>query len=240
MRRVKTTATELHEPPMSPPRTAGAGDGPGSPCAEGRAVAASLQPASNDAWPRPEAWVQAAKLGCARRNPKRASLLPKKAKRSASLPSHLCLAAAPRHLERIFLREQITQWYLSVTELNSVASCVMTELPVSLFICHRGKSDTDNVRLGFEHEGLPALGCFLAPRRSWSWREAVGLASADVQLRCEEMVFDAGKEFRWHQDSTLQFISTGQWLHVDPSSPAAISFHAINKSSWEALPARSS
>lgn len=102
---------------------------------------------------------------------------------------------APAHCMRVFLRDKASQRYVSIAELGVDASvaCVMTERPVSLFICHSSPSASSSsgkgpkrspladgsstkggrdgygssvVTLGFEHEGVPAFQRFLSLRRS--------------------------------------------------------------------------
>lgn len=157
---------------------------------------------------------------------------------------------------RAFLRDQRSQRYLSVAELNSAVACVMTSRPASLFVCHHVLRPSGRSRkgaspkveegvggesvvplatsvLGFEHEGIPAFQCFLTCRRRW--RNPL-VSGATHELRCEGSGFGRGEEFQWHPNSTLQHMPTGLWLYVDPSNPVEVILHASKKSVWEALP----
>jgi len=161
-------------------------------------------------------------------------------------------AAAPRHLTRVFLCEETTGWYLSVTQdeertwqhdllltSRNGISCVMTEEPVSLFVCHRGVDTSGAATVDFEHEGLPALGSFLSACRSWGNALGFPKAGSSESLLCEKRGSISGEEFLWHPNSTIQHVSTGRWLYMDPSVPGSVTLHASKKSVWVSLPATS-
>ncbi|CAJ1380066.1 unnamed protein product [Effrenium voratum] len=140
-------------------------------------------------------------------------------------------AAAPeiRHEARIFLRELQTQRYLSVVQKNRSVEPIMTERPVSLFVTHLNQDDS----LGFEHEGLPALGKFLSAG-------LLELVSSWVGVESHSVSCDGGlgrsSDFKWHPDATLQHVSSGLWLYVDPAKPDVLMLHKFYKSQWEAAP----
>jgi len=160
---------------------------------------------------------------------------------------------------RIFLREcQSLRWLTVIERSTSDIACTMTECAASLFVCHRS-SDQEceaafeedaaghqevwgadaNSRLGFEHEGVPACGRFLAVRPDWrqgSLRDAL-LGSGDLQLRCTGRQFGRQEEFRWCKGDTVQHLPSGLWLYVDPQLPEQVLLNPLKGSSWEALPA---
>eukprot|EP00931_Biecheleriopsis_adriatica_P012711 TRINITY_DN113915_c0_g1_i1.p1 TRINITY_DN113915_c0_g1~~TRINITY_DN113915_c0_g1_i1.p1 ORF type:complete len:272 (+),score=34.23 TRINITY_DN113915_c0_g1_i1:64-816(+) len=140
----------------------------------------------------------------------------------------------PRHHERTFLREKMSSRYLSVSGKNSEERCVMTDVPASLFICHRSRQNSKGATMSFEHEGMPAFGGFLVPRTSW--QTMLGLGNEPRSLLCESGGSDSSKEFEWQLDSTLQHVSTGLWVYVDPSMPDEVILHPVKKSVWEAVP----
>lgn len=156
--------------------------------------------------------------------------------------------APPADEARVFLRERVSQRYLTIAEYQSAECCMMTETVVSLFVCHHSCSsesgdaneDADDskgmnelahgVELGFEHEGVPALGRFLTCRRSW-------LPRGDPELSCKGWDLSRNEEFHWHPDATIQHVNSGRWLYVDPDAPDKVAMHLSTKSSWEVLPA---
>mmetsp|Transcript_88442 Transcript_88442/g.250698 ORF Transcript_88442/g.250698 Transcript_88442/m.250698 type:complete len:299 (+) Transcript_88442:134-1030(+) len=157
-------------------------------------------------------------------------------------------APPPAQDARVFLREKRSGLFLTIAELpaREREGCVMTAQACSLFIVSRGHQSAppDEVNddifvpeagatLGFEHEGVPAFGRFLACRRPWQQ----ALAGGGLQLCCTGKRFGRQEEFRWDVGSALQHVPSGLWLYVDPAFPAEISVRAMERSAWEALPA---
>eukprot|EP00927_Polykrikos_kofoidii_P049497 TRINITY_DN43545_c0_g1_i1.p1 TRINITY_DN43545_c0_g1~~TRINITY_DN43545_c0_g1_i1.p1 ORF type:complete len:522 (-),score=100.61 TRINITY_DN43545_c0_g1_i1:28-1593(-) len=104
---------------------------------------------------------------------------------------------------------------------------------------------------GFEHEGLPEFGHFLAPRRWHGPQRQCNLVAADVggivtmqqprdELCCLSECFGKSEAFKWHCSgtggATIQHVASGHWLYVDGSMPDRVLLHATEKSPWEALP----
>ncbi|CAK9105792.1 unnamed protein product [Durusdinium trenchii] len=145
---------------------------------------------------------------------------------------------------RVFLRERRSQRYLSIAGPHSV---VMTELPVSLFICHldgQGASEfwsscieAEEARLktrslidgplsfALEHEGLPSHRHFLGSRRIFT------------ELCCSSQRLGRRELFRLGKDTSLQHQCTGMCLYVDPLGPQKVVLSAEKSSSWEVLAA---
>eukprot|EP00928_Gymnodinium_smaydae_P040981 TRINITY_DN27756_c0_g1_i1.p1 TRINITY_DN27756_c0_g1~~TRINITY_DN27756_c0_g1_i1.p1 ORF type:complete len:299 (+),score=42.66 TRINITY_DN27756_c0_g1_i1:188-1084(+) len=149
----------------------------------------------------------------------------------AVVPREPLSVPAPAADARIFLRDQRSQWYLTVAASGvDEHRCVMTELPTSLFVCHhRTRTEEGACRLGLEHEGLPSPCRFLGSRARW--RHA--LKGADPQLSCTSRQLGAQEEFWWHADSSLQHASSGRWLYVDPDHRLQLS--NTSGSAWDAL-----
>lgn len=167
--------------------------------------------------------------------------------------------AAPGHGARIFLREALSGRFLTVTERRErehdapTFECIMTERPVSLFVCFeadeveecdatdfkgscRGGS-IDGLVLGFAHEGLPALGCFLGTaraRRRDSLRTAM-FGAKPPELRCDSLSLEDKGQWQWMTDGTVQHVGTRWWLHVDPKNPGVAIMQDSGQSRWEAL-----
>lgn len=95
--------------------------------------------------------------------------------------------------------------------------------------------DSASAILGFVHEGVPALGCFLAgSRKSNGVRDAV-TSSPSYELRCNSTTFGRQENFRWCKDARIQHVPTGLWLFVDSAEPEVIALRAAQHSCWEAL-----
>lgn len=147
---------------------------------------------------------------------------------------------------RVFLRESQTQRHLSTASSHS--SVVMTELPVSLFVCHsagkgasefsscsteaeeatskRSELKPGSFEFGLEHEGIPSLGHFLGSRRRWT----------DLELCCSSSSLGKREIFRL-SGASMQHQLTGMCLHVDPSCPNKVVLSAESNSAWEVLAA---
>lgn len=147
---------------------------------------------------------------------------------------------------RVFLRESQTQRYLSIASSHS--SVVMTELPVSLFVCHsagkgasefsscsteaeeatskRSELKPGSFEFGLEHEDIPSLGHFLGSRRRWT----------DLELCCSSSSLGKREIFRL-SGASMQHQLTGMCLHVDPSCPNKVVLSAESSSAWEVLAA---
>lgn len=157
----------------------------------------------------------------------------------------LAVPAVIQAESRVFLRESQTQRYLSIA--NSHSSVVMTELPVSLFVCHsagKGASEFSSCsteaeettskrsekpgpfEFGLEHEGIPSLGHFLGSRRRWT----------DLELCCSSSSLGKREIFRL-AGASMQHQLTGMCLHVDPSCPHKVVLSAESSSAWEVLAA---
>eukprot|EP00930_Biecheleria_cincta_P038442 TRINITY_DN26412_c0_g1_i1.p1 TRINITY_DN26412_c0_g1~~TRINITY_DN26412_c0_g1_i1.p1 ORF type:complete len:284 (-),score=33.94 TRINITY_DN26412_c0_g1_i1:182-964(-) len=197
-------------------------------------------------------WLAAPNGSCARRNTYRADAMRLRRAVLARVGIECSQTAAPEDSARVFLCEEATRQYLSVTQsgettlqhsllsqLGKGAICSMTEKPVSLFVCHRGADASGAATVDFEHEGLPACGSFLSARGSWGEALSFTQAGSSERLLCERRSSNPGKEFMWHPNSTIQHVSTGLWLYMDPADPGLVTLHASKKSVWEALPATS-
>jgi len=91
----------------------------------------------------------------------------------------------------------------------------------------------------FAHEGEPEFGHFLG---GWRVRSLGNLRQAikgggDYGLSCTSRKLGEQEQFQWYEDAAIQHITSGLWLYVDPESPAKVTMHASERSSWEALPA---
>lgn len=160
-------------------------------------------------------------------------------------PVPLAVPAVIQAESRVFLRESQTQRYLSIASSHS--SVVMTELPVSLFVCHsagKGASEFSSCsteaeeatsrselkpgpfEFGLEHEGIPFLGHFLGSRRRWT----------DLELCCSSSSLGKREIFRL-TGASMQHQLTGMCLHVDPSCPNKVVLSAESSSAWEVLAA---
>ncbi|CAE7348595.1 tuf1 [Symbiodinium sp. CCMP2456] len=131
--------------------------------------------------------------------------------------------SAPRHEDRIFLRDRITSRYLSIiVQHGSAIQCTMTEKPASLFVVHADMAEYQEAWLGFAHEGLPAFGCFLGYNNFFeSWYASLG-AGSEHPLPCEAEGLQAHSTFKWHPDATLRHLSSGLWLLGDPLTDAVL------------------
>ncbi|CAJ1349125.1 unnamed protein product, partial [Effrenium voratum] len=155
---------------------------------------------------------------------------------------------------RVFLREKQTQRYLSiVSSPNGHGLVAMTDVPVSLFVCHLDGKGTDSfasssteaceeslktrlseleetLDIGFAHEGIPSFGGFLCSRRR---------ILADVELSCSSKSFGKRERFRWGPDASLQHQFTEMWLSVDLASPQKVFLSAerSERGAWEAVAA---
>mmetsp|Transcript_61942 Transcript_61942/g.115818 ORF Transcript_61942/g.115818 Transcript_61942/m.115818 type:complete len:207 (-) Transcript_61942:724-1344(-) len=159
-----------------------------------------------------------------------------KAPHLAQAPLEIQDKTAPRQDARIFLRDQRTLRFLSITAHQDAAQCTMTEEPASLFVTH-----AKDTALGFAHEGLPAFGCFLGYSSFLqNWYASLGAGSDRHLLPCEAENFQAHSEFKWHPDATIKHLSSGLWLFVDPAKPDVVVLDACRKSQWEAIPTASS
>mmetsp|Transcript_39137 Transcript_39137/g.93531 ORF Transcript_39137/g.93531 Transcript_39137/m.93531 type:complete len:325 (+) Transcript_39137:48-1022(+) len=163
------------------------------------------------------------------------------------------------HEARVFLREKKSQRYLSIISSSTDACIMMTELPVSLFVCYflgKGLSkacgsfstevseETDvssfssqlsKSRLA-ELEG-ETLEFGLAHEGVPSCGRFLGSRRrwTEVELCCSSRSF--GKRERWSRGSgaSLQHQSSGLWLCVDPCSPNKVSLSSQEHSAWEVL-----
>lgn len=139
-----------------------------------------------------------------------------------------------------------------------VALCLATERAASLFVvyhhhraAHRAADETteahggdskqgmsvDDIILGFAHEGVPGLGCFLSCQRPRRRIRDVVKGGGDPELCCVGREFGHSAQFRWGADAAIQHVSTGLWLCVDPLNPTMAGLHPSDKSFWEVLPA---
>eukprot|EP00435_Cladocopium_sp_Y103_P005516 s4546_g1.t2 len=140
----------------------------------------------------------------------------------------------------VFCQKQTgSQQYLSVAQNNRGVQVVMTQQPASLFVTHlreeRSKTQsTGSQTMGFEHEGLPACGSFLRAHERF-----LEFFTSDVwcELTCEGSRKDDSNEFIWHPDATLQHVSSGRWLYVDPYEPSVVMLHNSCKSDANGLSA---
>jgi len=154
------------------------------------------------------------------------------------------ISLVPPHESRIFLRERLSKRFLSITHVDDYDCCAMTDRATSLFVCHwvgkgcEGSSAWEpgsqgeepcadsSPDVGFAHEGVPALGCFLGCRRRW--------ADHDWEVCCASRNFGKREHFRWGTDTSLQHRSSGLWLWVESDQ---VLLHTEKKSFWEVLEA---
>lgn len=166
---------------------------------------------------------------------------------SVGLPTVAPPEFPPEDGARLFLREMETGRYLTIKEVESIEQVVMTESPASLLVCHHLPPESEIAKeppthmtlgawsatsLGFAHEGVPALGLFLASRRPWrrAW-EAFG--RGEFELCCTSQRLGHREEFLWHVDRTIQHAASGRWLYVDPKFPDEVVAHEKFRSWWE-------
>mmetsp|Transcript_48364 Transcript_48364/g.90572 ORF Transcript_48364/g.90572 Transcript_48364/m.90572 type:complete len:340 (-) Transcript_48364:158-1177(-) len=179
-----------------------------------------------------------------------------------NLPAELVL----EHEARIFLRERGSQRYLSIvcSPTNDAAACIMmTELPVSLFVCYMyGKGSaglSDAYGSSFSTEETEISSQPSKSRLSALEDETLefGLAHegipglgrflgsqrrwtrrwTEVEFCCSSRCF--GKREIWSRGSgaSLQHQSSGKWLYVDPSNPDQVILSSQDQSAWEVLAA---
>jgi len=92
--------------------------------------------------------------------------------------------------------------------------------------------------LGFAHEGIPSLGCYLACRRKRGRRiREVVTRWGEKEVCCSSRRFGRFEEFRWYTDATVQHVRTGLWLTIDSADPSVVALDKTQRSYWEALPA---
>eukprot|EP00927_Polykrikos_kofoidii_P080372 TRINITY_DN7723_c0_g1_i1.p1 TRINITY_DN7723_c0_g1~~TRINITY_DN7723_c0_g1_i1.p1 ORF type:complete len:403 (+),score=38.21 TRINITY_DN7723_c0_g1_i1:98-1210(+) len=92
--------------------------------------------------------------------------------------------------------------------------------------------------IGFEHEGMPGVGCFLSWQRVLRGRmcKSTGHDSqCELGLRRGCKNFGRLAEFVLHESATLQHKASGRWLYVDKESGLLI-LDGFRRSVWEFLP----
>ncbi|CAE7350701.1 CEP1 [Symbiodinium natans] len=184
------------------------------------------------------------------------ALVPATTAGEANLP-----APVLEHEARVFLRESKSKRYLSIISSSTDACIIMTELPVSLFVCcvlGKGLSDacsSFSTEVSEETEASSFSSQLSKSRLAELEGENLefGLAHegvpscgrflgsrrrwTDVELCCSSRSF--GRRERWSRGpgASLQHQSSGLWLYVDPRSPNKVTLSSQEHSAWEVLPA---